>query len=79
MPFTVTRQSEGRRRGRFRAKRLRGTGIEIFAVSGLGTISGTQVLSDAVSDDHFGVWHVGDTGTHIAHLTTDGVADPVAP
>jgi hypothetical protein len=53
------------------------TGIEIFAGFG-GTISGTQVLSDSVSDDYYGVWHVGDTGTHISNLTTDATV-PVGP
>ena len=55
------------------------TGMEIFAVPGVGTISGTQVLTDTVSNDTYGVWHVGDVGTHTAHLMTNGVAFPVAP
>jgi nitrous oxidase accessory protein NosD len=53
------------------------TGVEM-ATSG-GTISGTQVLCDRVVDDYFGVFHVGDTGTRIAHLSTSGVTAAVAP
>ena len=55
------------------------TGIEIFAVPHVGTIVGTSVRNDSVSDDYFGVFHVGDTGTHIASLTTTGVTVPIFP
>jgi hypothetical protein len=55
------------------------TGIEIFAVPSVGTISGTQVLADTISNAQFGVWHANDTGTHIALLTTHSVTDPVFP
>lgn len=55
------------------------TGIELFAVPQVGVITGTQILSETISNDHFGVWHGGDSGTHTAHLTTDGVALPSAP
>jgi Right handed beta helix region len=55
------------------------TGIEIFAVPSVGTISGTQVLNDTISKAQFGVWHANDTGTHIAHLRTIGVTVPVFP
>ncbi len=55
------------------------TGIEIFAEAPFGTITGTQVLNDSVSNDYYGVWHIGDTGTHIAHLTTSSVTVPVFP
>jgi parallel beta-helix repeat protein len=44
------------------------TGIEIFAVPGVGVIKGTQVQSDTVINDYFGVWHVGDSGTTISGL-----------
>ena len=54
------------------------TGTEIFAVP-VGTISHTQVLTDTVSNDYYGVWHAGDVGTHIAHLMTNGVTVPVGP
>lgn len=53
-----------------------GTGVEIL--SG-GRIDRTQVLNNAVSDDYYGVFHVGDTGTHIAHLSTTNVTTPVGP
>jgi Right handed beta helix region len=52
-------------------------GIELASAS--NSISYTQVLDDRVVDDYFGVFHVGDTGTHIAHLSTSGVTVPVAP
>lgn len=55
------------------------TGIEIYAVPEVGVITGTQVLSSTISNDVFGVWHVGDTGTHIAHMQTDNVATPISP
>ena len=55
------------------------TGIEIFAVPNVGTIAGTQVLKDSISGDYYGVYHVGDTGTHIAGLTTSSVTTPVFP
>jgi hypothetical protein len=54
------------------------TGIEIFAVPNVGTISGTRIVSDQISGDHFGVWHVGDTGTSVARLT-GGSAIPIFP
>jgi parallel beta-helix repeat protein len=54
-------------------------GIEIFAVPGVGTISGTQVIADSVSNDYFGVWHVGDANTKIINLTTSSVTVPIAP
>jgi hypothetical protein len=53
------------------------TGIELATAD--GTIKGTQILDDRVVDDYFGVFHVGDVGTHIAHLSTSGVTAPVAP
>jgi hypothetical protein len=52
-------------------------GIEL--ASATGSIGSTQVLDDRVVDDYFGVFHVGDTGTRIAHLRTSGVTVPVAP
>ena len=55
------------------------TGVEIFAVPNVGTIARTQILKDSVSDDYYGVFHTGDTGTHIANLTTNGVTVPVFP
>jgi hypothetical protein len=53
------------------------TGIELAGSP--GAISGTQVICDRVVHDFYGVFHVGDTGTHIAHLSTSGVTVPVAP
>jgi hypothetical protein len=53
-----------------------GTGVEIL---GTGNISRTQVLHNAVSNDYYGVFHVGDVATHVAQLTTHGVTVPVAP
>jgi parallel beta helix pectate lyase-like protein len=53
------------------------TGIELAGSP--GAISGTQVLYDHVVDDFFGVFHVGDTGTHISHLSTAGVTTRIAP
>jgi hypothetical protein len=44
-----------------------------------GAIRYTQILDDRVVDDYFGVFHVGDTATRIAHLSTSGVTVPVAP
>jgi hypothetical protein len=52
-------------------------GIEL--ASATNSIEYTQVLNDRVVDDYFGVFHVGDTATHIAHLATSGVTVPVAP
>ncbi len=55
------------------------TGIEIFAIPGVGTISKTQVLQETVTGDYYGVYHVGDTGTHVAQLTTGGATVAVGP
>ncbi len=56
------------------------TGIEIFAVPGVGIITGTQVLHDNISNDHYGVWHVGDDATtNINHLNTKNVPVPIGP
>lgn len=51
------------------------TGIEIAAgpspspvVSGTGTITGTQVLSNTTSNDYFNIYD-GGTGTHVANMT----------
>jgi len=55
------------------------TGIEIFAVPHVGTISGTRVQFDIVNNDYYGVWHVGDSAINIAKLSTSGVAVPVFP
>ncbi len=55
------------------------TGIEIFAVPGVGTIAGTQVLHQRIANDHFGVFHLGDTETHLAALLTSDVTVPVFP
>lgn len=55
------------------------TGIEIFAVPNVGTIAGTQILHDTVEDAFFGVFHVGDTNTHVVRLATDGVTVEIAP
>lgn len=52
-------------------------GIEIAGAPGATT--GTQVVADTVIDDLVGVFHVGDTGTHIVALKTYGVPVPVAP
>jgi hypothetical protein len=52
-------------------------GIELAGSPGATTY--TQILDDRVVDDYFGVFHVGDTATHIAHLSTSGVTVPVAP
>lgn len=53
------------------------TGIELATAT--GTISGTQVIRDSVTNDYFGVFHVGDTRTDIDGLKTSGVTVPVAP
>lgn len=56
------------------------TGIEIFAVPNVGTITGTQVLKDSVSDDYYGVFHAGGASApHVANLTTNSVTVPVFP
>jgi hypothetical protein len=55
------------------------TGVEIFAVPGVGVIGGTQILNDSVSNDSIGVFHVGDTATHISHLTTNDVSSAIVP
>ncbi len=55
------------------------TGIEIFAIPSVGTITGTQVLRDSVANDYYGVFHVGDTSTHIVSLTATNVTVPVFP
>jgi parallel beta-helix repeat protein len=52
-------------------------GIEIATKD--GQISNTQVLHDHVDGDHYGVFHVGDTGTRILGLATQGVAVRVGP
>ncbi len=57
---------------------LHTTGIEIFAAPHVGTIVGTQVLNERVMGDYFGVFHLGDTGTHIVRLTTNATV-PVFP
>lgn len=53
-----------------------GTGVEMLAG---GTIDKAQLLNNTVSDDYYGVFHVGDTATHIAALSTTGVNTPVGP
>jgi nitrous oxidase accessory protein NosD len=53
-----------------------GTGVEIL---GNGTVTKTQILHNTVSDDYYGVFHIGDTGTHISQLSTHNVAVPVGP
>lgn len=53
-----------------------GTGVEIL--SG-GTADKTQVIGNAVSHDSYGVFHVGDTATHIVRLSTTDVTTPVGP
>lgn len=53
------------------------TGIELATAD--GTINATQVIRDSVTDDYFGVFHVGDTRTDIDGLKTSGVTAPVAP
>lgn len=53
-----------------------GTAVELL--NG-GRMDRTQVLNNSVSDDYYGVFHVGDTGTHIAHLSTTDVTTPVGP
>lgn len=55
------------------------TGIELFAVPNVGTITGTQVLHDSIDNAHFGLFHIGDTGTHVVKLATTDVAVPIAP
>lgn len=55
------------------------TGIEIFAIPGVGTISKTQVLQETVTGDYYGVYHLGDTGTHVSQLTTAGATVAVGP
>jgi parallel beta-helix repeat protein len=58
---------------------LNTTGIEIYAVPHVGTISGTKVFGNTISGDYYGVWHTGDAGTLIALLRTHGVTVPVGP
>jgi hypothetical protein len=53
------------------------TGIEVLSDPGVAV--NTQIVGDQVSNDQFGVFHVGDTRTNIVHLTTTNVAVPVAP
>jgi parallel beta-helix repeat protein len=48
------------------------TGIEIFAVPGVGVIKDTGVQSDTAINDYYGVWHVGDSGTTISGLLPYG-------
>jgi hypothetical protein len=52
-------------------------GVEIAGAP--GATVGTQVLDDRVVDDHYGVFHTGDTATRIANLHTSGVTQPVGP
>lgn len=78
---TVTRTSIigntfGHNGGEETAPGTPGTAVEIL--SG-GKIAKTQVLSNSVSDDYYGVFHVGDTATHVAHLSTTNVTTPVGP
>lgn len=54
------------------------TGIEILGAPG-STVSDTHVTGDRISNDRFGVFHVGDNDTHIAHLSTTDVAVRLAP
>jgi hypothetical protein len=53
-----------------------GTAVELL--SG-GRMDKTQVLHNWVADDYYGVFHVGDTATHIKHLRTSNVTVPVGP
>lgn len=55
------------------------TGIDLFAVPHVGTIAGTQILHDSVANDEYGVFHIGDTDTHIVGLSTTDVTTPVGP
>lgn len=52
-----------------------GTGVEILTS---GTVTKTQVLHNTVVDDYYGVFHVGDSGTHVAQLSLSGVTAPIA-
>ena len=52
-------------------------GVEIAGAPGATT--GTQVLHERVTDDYYGVFHVGDTGTRIVGLQTSRVTQPVGP
>lgn len=42
-------------------------GIEIFAVPNVGTISNTIIDFGSISNDYYGIWHQGDTATHIGN------------
>ena len=53
-----------------------GTAVELL--NG-GRMDKTHVVRNWVADDAFGVFHVGDTGTHIRHLHTSNVTTPVGP
>ncbi len=55
------------------------TGIEMFAIPDVGVISSTQILHDVVTNDYYGVYHVGDTGTQIDGLVTNNVTMAVGP
>lgn len=58
------------------------TGIAIVAVGLPGpspVLTNTQVLSDTVSNDYYGVWVGNATATHIVNLTTSSVTVPVYP
>lgn len=55
------------------------TGLEIAAIPHVGVIAGTQILHTTVASDYYGVFHTGDSGTHIAELSTVAVTDPIYP
>lgn len=56
------------------------TGIEIFAVPNVGVITQTQVVSDTISSDYYGIWHSGDTYTKIDNLDIElSVTIPIGP
>jgi hypothetical protein len=59
-----------------------GTGIAIIAEVSDGepnppALTDTQLLSDTVSNDYYGVWVMNATSTHIAPLQTSAVTTPV--
>ena len=37
------------------------------------------MLQDHATDDYYGLFHVGDTGTRIVDLDASGVTQPVGP
>jgi parallel beta-helix repeat protein len=53
-----------------------GTGVEILSA---GKVSHTTIVANTIANDYYGVFHVGDTATHIGHQTMSGVSVPVAP